>query len=451
MPGEHDVWIPVTLAAPQPASTETIADATPAATGTATTSTATTSPAPHRARRRMPLVAGLVVASLAVTGGAYAVSTAYKDVTLDVDGHVTTISTFAGSVQNLLDAQGVRLTERDLVSPATDAALTDGADVVVRFARELTVHADGEEVTAWVTALDAHEALTSLAARGTDVALVASRSGERASLALRLDADGPVAVVADGDTTVVGNGRDGLAAVLAEADVTLEAADTVRVVSLDAAGIARADAQGADVAVVVQRIVEEDVTTEHALPFETETKDDSSLYKGESKVVQEGADGVRTLVERVVTVDGEETSRTVVSDEITTQPVAKVVAEGTKERPVVAAAPAVSGGGSTGPVMSGSPRAIGQELAAARGWTGDQWQCLDSLFQKESGWNPSAQNRSSGAYGIPQALPGSKMGTVAGDWRTNPATQITWGLNYIEGRYGSPCGAWGHSQSVGWY
>jgi hypothetical protein len=102
-------------------------------------------------------------------------------------------------------------------------------------------------------------------------------------------------------------------------------------------------------------------------------------------------------------------------------------------------------------IASAPPREVGQILAAERGFTGEQWSCLDSLWQRESNWNPSAQNRSSGAYGIPQALPGSKMATVAGDWRTNVSTQITWGLNYIVDRYGSPCGAWGHSQGYGWY
>jgi len=102
-------------------------------------------------------------------------------------------------------------------------------------------------------------------------------------------------------------------------------------------------------------------------------------------------------------------------------------------------------------IATASPRELGQILAAERGFTGDQWSCLDSLWQRESNWNPNAENPSSGAYGIPQSLPGSKMATVAADWRTNPATQITWGLNYITDRYGTPCGAWGHSQSVGWY
>jgi hypothetical protein len=70
---------------------------------------------------------------------------------------------------------------------------------------------------------------------------------------------------------------------------------------------------------------------------------------------------------------------------------------------------------------------------------------------RESGWRVDANNASSSAYGIPQALPGSKMSSAGADWATNPATQIRWGLGYIEDRYGSPCGAWGHSQSYGWY
>ena len=81
----------------------------------------------------------------------------------------------------------------------------------------------------------------------------------------------------------------------------------------------------------------------------------------------------------------------------------------------------------------------------------DQMPCLDKLWTKESGWNPKASNSSSGAYGIPQAVPGTKMSSVASDWKTNPATQIKWGLGYIKGRYDNPCGAWAKSQSSGWY
>jgi hypothetical protein len=96
-------------------------------------------------------------------------------------------------------------------------------------------------------------------------------------------------------------------------------------------------------------------------------------------------------------------------------------------------------------------RATGCALMLADGFKIDQFPCLDKLWNRESGWNYKASNHGSGAYGIPQALPGSKMASAGADWKTNPATQIKWGLGYIKGRYSSPCGAWSHSESVGSY
>jgi hypothetical protein len=96
-------------------------------------------------------------------------------------------------------------------------------------------------------------------------------------------------------------------------------------------------------------------------------------------------------------------------------------------------------------------RAIGCALLLDAGFGLDQMPCLDKLFTKESGWNPKARNPSSGAYGIPQALPGDKMAPYGSDWQTNPVPQIKWGLAYIKNRYQTPCNAWSHSQSTGWY
>jgi hypothetical protein len=97
------------------------------------------------------------------------------------------------------------------------------------------------------------------------------------------------------------------------------------------------------------------------------------------------------------------------------------------------------------------PRSVARLMLAEHGWGQSQFSCLNSLWNKESRWNYRAQNPSSGAYGIPQALPGTKMASAGSDWRTNPITQIEWGLDYIADRYGTPCAAWGHSQNVGWY
>lgn len=99
----------------------------------------------------------------------------------------------------------------------------------------------------------------------------------------------------------------------------------------------------------------------------------------------------------------------------------------------------------------GSAQAIAYDIVKARGWGDGEFSCLVALWKRESGWRVNAYNAGSGAYGIPQALPGSKMASAGADWATNPATQIRWGLGYISTRYGTPCGAWGHSQSTGWY
>ncbi|MEV7902221.1 lytic transglycosylase domain-containing protein [Streptomyces anulatus] len=103
-----------------------------------------------------------------------------------------------------------------------------------------------------------------------------------------------------------------------------------------------------------------------------------------------------------------------------------------------------------------APRASTATVSGARSYarsrlSGDQYACLDRLIHRESGWNHRATNPSSGAYGLMQALPGSKMSSAGADWRTNPVTQIRWGLSYISSRYGNPCGAWNFWQQNRWY
>nr|WP_198035256.1 peptidoglycan-binding protein [Streptacidiphilus rugosus] len=93
-----------------------------------------------------------------------------------------------------------------------------------------------------------------------------------------------------------------------------------------------------------------------------------------------------------------------------------------------------------------------QNRFGAYGWSiSGQFGCLDQIYTHESGWKVYATNPSSGAYGIPQALPGTKMATAGSDWQTNPATQIHWGLDYIHDRYGTPCSAWSFWQAHNWY
>ena len=118
---------------------------------------------------------------------------------------------------------------------------------------------------------------------------------------------------------------------------------------------------------------------------------------------------------------------------------------------VQVAAPAAAGAPAAGTPDPGSAKAIALRLVQQRGWNTAQYDCLVALWGKESGWNVYAFNAGSGAYGIPQGVPGNKMASVGSDWKTSAKTQIVWGLGYIQGRYVNPCGAWSHSQSKGWY
>jgi hypothetical protein len=126
--------------------------------------------------------------------------------------------------------------------------------------------------------------------------------------------------------------------------------------------------------------------------------------------------------------------------------------------PVASAASGTSGGGGGGTVVvdmpppdPGTAQAIAYKMLSTFGWSASgQYGCLDNIWSRESGWRYNAEN-ASGAYGIPQALPGSKMASAGPDWETDPATQIKWGLGYIQGRYGSPCNAWAFWESNSWY
>jgi hypothetical protein len=102
-------------------------------------------------------------------------------------------------------------------------------------------------------------------------------------------------------------------------------------------------------------------------------------------------------------------------------------------------------------VAYGDPRDIARAMIGNYGWSGAEFNCLDELYISESGWDVNADNPTSSAYGIPQALPGEKMASAGADWRTNPATQIEWGLGYIRDVYGTPCSAMSFKSSNGWY
>lgn len=368
-----------------------------------------------------------------LVAGTTAFATLHKTVTLDVDGQVSTVSAFGRTVGDVLAAQGVEIGERDLVVPAADSGAAEGAEIVVRHAREMLVEVDGEERQVWTTALTVDELVAEMGMRG-QVRASASRASDLGRDLLRISTTKTVHVSVDGRTEDTVTSAPTVREVLRELGVVLGEYDRVSV-SLDAAAVD-------GLVVLVTRV--QGVTRTETMPeaYTSVRQEDATLAAGREVVATVGRNGTKAVTYLAYEADGVELGRMVLAESVIEAPVNEVVRVGTKTAPAVPTAP---------PVEAGTSRAIGLELTLARGWDESQFACLDALWSAESGWRVNAANTSSGAYGIPQALPGSKMATVGADWQTNPATQITWGLNYIAGRYGTPCDAWAFFQTKHWY
>ena len=191
------------------------------------------------------------------------------------------------------------------------------------------------------------------------------------------------------------------------------------------------------------QIVEKIVTEEVEIPYETVTKDVSNGSSStQNRVVQNGENGLKIVTYKIKYQNGAEIEKTEISSEILKEPVEKIVEVRTKQV-------TSRGGVATGSVAE--YQAYAEKRCFDYGWSDGDFQALVKLWNKESRWNPYASNSSSGAYGIPQALPASKMATYGTDYRTNYKTQIEWGLSYIKSRYGTPTAAWTHSCNTGWY
>lgn len=355
----------------------------------------------RRARLTQWVARSTVVAVLAAATLGFASS--HKRVTVDHNGAVVTVTTFGSTVADALSAAGITVAEGEFVAPGPAEQLSDGDVVAVR-SLDLATDAITRSDTASRTEV-----------RGPLVSVTLVTKGERAEL-----------------TTHAADVRT----LLQEQSIALAETDVV------SPGLDEPLADGAEVS--VSESTSKAVTVTEEIAFETTTTDDPDLKKGKKVVDTKGVPGERTTTYSVVIVDGEEVSRTEVATGVTKEPTDEVVRVGTQVT-VDVTVPKSSA------VSAGSARAIAKEMVLDRGWDEDEFACLDALWQRESGWRTTAGNKSSGAYGIPQALPGSKMASAGADWRTSASTQIKWGLGYIKGRYKTPCGAWAFFKARNWY
>ena len=211
---------------------------------------------------------------------------------------------------------------------------------------------------------------------------------------------------------------------------------SIKIGANDYLSVDKGQAISAGMASELWREGKQTVTVEEEVDFEIEKVQDANREIGYREVKTPGVKGKRNATYEIEMKNGQEASRTEIASVTIEEPKKQVEIIGAK-LPT--------------PTNPTEAQAIGKEMMLAAGFGEDQWGCLYNLWMRESGWRTTAGNVSSGAYGIPQSLPASKMAAFGDDYLTNPRTQIAWGLSYIKGRYGTPCGGWSSFQAKGWY
>lgn len=475
---------------------------------------------------------------------------ARKTVALIVDGETTTVTTYAMSVDRLLQEQGVKVKTHDLIESSTPTSMLKNHDVVtVKSAYQTTITIDGQEVLFWTIATSADQLLgffeqNETEAEAAKVTVSINNVYNKLTGGLVINQSGPVTVIADGQSSQAPNGKLPAASILDSKGITLNKEDRVSV-----------EKDGDETILRVRRVTHGEETRTEEVAFDTQTIIDTNLQPGEVVVRQEGENGAIQKTYDVTYVDGEKESESLTNETTTKIAIDRVIAVGPaqtsndtdsgssnsktdkgsnsgtdnsqsnqsdqsdKKDPSndntsdgtnnnTDSTNNNSNGGNTDSGNSntgktdktdnnssnntsndssnnnsgdnGNNKNDGNNsdsttpsdpsdgcrlyhptpsqaqtyaagAAAQYGWTGQNWTDLVKLWTRESSWMWNAENPDSGAYGIPQSLPGSKMATFGERWRDDAAVQIDWGLNYISQKYGSPSKAWQHSEEIGWY
>lgn len=452
-------------------------------------------------RRRIRTVVAALVATLMAAASFLVL--ARKTVALEVNGQTRTVTTYAASLPRLLDEQGVDLKTHDQAVSSSGEWLANHAVVTVKSAYQVTLNIDGKQIPYWTVA-DSMSQLTEFYADAQNdavkITVDVANVYNQLTGGLVLDTAGPVTVVADGAESVAPDGRLPVASILDATAITLGKEDRVRIEKAAGETVLR-----------VQRVTHDTTQRTAAVAYQTITVNDPNLEKGTTAVRQAGSAGERLETYALTLVDGVAETEVLTASTITKAPVDEIVAVGTKE-PAAPEATAPEGGddgsgggggsepdesagsgdsdtaeGSDGEAEDPAPTptpepnptptptpnptptptpaghltpAEAQSLARGMmrelyGWGEGEYNCLVTLWNNESGWRWNADNPWSDAYGIPQALPGSKMALMGADWYDNAATQIKWGLYYISIRadYGRPCKAldWWNRRDPHWY
>lgn len=340
----------------------------------------------------------------------------------------------AGTIADALKDAGITVDSHDAVEPALSEKLVASEyQINIYRARPVTV-IDGatrqKVVTAYQTSeqivedvgIKLHEEDTTSVSRSDDIL------NDGAGLQLVIDRAVPFELNLYGSKTTARTQGRTVEEMLKEKNVALTENDRVSV------DLSTPITEGMKVR--VWREGKQTVTVKESVPFKVEKIRDADREYGYSAIQTPGKNGKREVTYEVTVRDGKEVSRKEIAS--------LTIVRAKKQIEVIGAKLPT-------PTNPSENQALGHIMMLNAGFDEDQWPCLYNLWMRESGWTTTAGNTLSGAYGIPQALPATKMASVGADYLTNPRTQIEWGLRYIKGRYGTPCGGWDHFLSHNWY
>jgi uncharacterized protein YabE (DUF348 family) len=373
------------------------------------------------------VVAGLVGGTVAFTAAG-----GDKTVHLLVDGRPQSVQTTANTVGGAMAAAGYHPGVHDLLAPTAASPLSNNEQVVYRRGRQLHLVVNGEQRTVWTTAPTVAAALSALGySESTFVSVSRSKRLPLGVTDIALRTPKPITVVHDGKRTRVTTTAVDAGQLLSDLSLHLGPYDrlsTSRTAPLRFGETVR-----------LTRVRHRAVIDTRTVPFSVRRINDSKMMSGRTQIVTAGRTGLTRIAYAVIFVDGKRVGTTHIDRTVLRAPRTQVERVGTKQPQ---------------PVYSGTPSSA-QQIARSMmqskyGWGSDEFSCLVQMWNNESGWRTNAYNPS-GAYGIPQALPGSKMASAGPDWQTSASTQISWGLQYIASRYGTPCGAWGFWQAHNYY
>jgi uncharacterized protein YabE (DUF348 family) len=377
------------------------------------------------------IIFGIVLASRTHAESQAPVASGEHLITLHENGQDKGFLTNAKTLGEAFKQANIQIDPNDLVEPSlTETLVASHYDVNVYRARPVTV-VDGNTRTKILSPYQTPKQIVehaNVTLQDEDITTVSANTdmvSQGAGLQVAIDRATAFTLVMYGKTITAYTQAGTVDEMLSQKKITLAKNDTV--------SISKNTPITAGMTVELWRNGVQTVTEEQDIAFDVEQTKDRDRELSFKEVKTPGVVGKRSVSYEIEMRNGKEVSRKEIQSVVTKEPTKQVEVVGAK-LPT--------------PANPTEAQALGHQMMLDYGFSEDQWSCLYTLWMHESGWRTTAGNPSSGAYGIPQALPGSKMGP---NWQTDAAAQIQWGLGYIKGRYSTPCGAYSAWQAKGWY